>query len=148
MLSLVPYIIPRNLCQKSTDVARTSFTMIAAQCLYISCVHDSTLLWDPFDALTTSHHVLSVCAISFTKIDHDATRDVIRVRYATPRPWHILIPWSPDHEISHPSHLAILMFHIDTILSMQVPCQFLEPITMPPEMWLVCDMPLHDPGIF
>jgi hypothetical protein len=43
---------------------------------YISYVQNSTLLWDLFDALTTSHNVLSVC-----------------VQYATPQPWHVLILW-------------------------------------------------------
>jgi hypothetical protein len=92
MLSLVLYIMPRNLCKKSTDVARTLFTVTTARCLYISYVHNSTLLGYLFDAPTTSHHVLSVCAISFTEIDQDAIRNVIGVRYATPRNWHILIP--------------------------------------------------------
>jgi hypothetical protein len=69
MLSLVSYIIPRNICKKSPDAARTSVTMTVAQCLYISYVHDSTLLWDLFATLTTSHNVFSVCAKSFTKID-------------------------------------------------------------------------------
>jgi hypothetical protein len=66
--------------------------MTTSRCLYISYVHDSTLLRDLFDVLTTSHNVLSVCAISFTEMDHDATRDVIGVQYDTPRPWHVLIP--------------------------------------------------------
>jgi hypothetical protein len=102
--------------------------MTVARCLYISCVHDSTLLWNPIDAPTTSHHVISVCVRSFTEIDHDATRDVIGVRYATPQPWHVLIPWSLNHVISHPSHLIILALHIHIIISMQVPCQSLKPI--------------------
>jgi hypothetical protein len=72
---------------KSPDAARTSFTMTTARCLYISCVHDSTLLGDLFDALTTSHNVLSVCARSFTEIDRDATRSVIGVQYTTTQPW-------------------------------------------------------------
>jgi hypothetical protein len=84
MLSLVSYIILRNLCKKSPDAARTLFTMIVARCLYISCVHDSTLLCDLFEALTTLHLVLSVCAVSFTEIDHAATRNVIGVQYTTP----------------------------------------------------------------
>jgi hypothetical protein len=48
--------------------------------------------------------------------------------YATPQPWHVLIPWSPYHVISHPSHLAMLAFSIRIIISMQVPCKFLESI--------------------
>jgi hypothetical protein len=119
---------PRNLCRKSPDASRTSFTMTATRCPYISCVHDFTLLWDLIDVPTTLHHVLSVCARSFTKIDHDATRNMIGVRYATPWPWHVLIPWSSDHVISHPSHLVILVFHIHIIIPMQTPCQSLEPI--------------------
>jgi hypothetical protein len=129
MLSLVPYIIPRNLCKKNSNAARTSFTMIAARCLYISCVHDSTLLWDLIDAPITSHNVLNRCARAFTEIDHDGTKNVISMQYATPRPWHILIMRSPDCVISPPSHLVILVFHIHIIISMQVPSQSLEPIT-------------------
>jgi hypothetical protein len=91
MLSLVPYIIPRNLCKKTPDAARTSFTMIDARCLYIFYVHESTLARDLFDAPTTSHHVLIVCARSFTELDCDATRNVISVQYVTPRPWYVLI---------------------------------------------------------
>jgi hypothetical protein len=128
MLSLVPYIIPKNICKKSPDAARISVTMTAAWCLYISCVHDSTLLWDLIDAPTTSHDMLSVCARTFIEIDHNGTKNVIELQYATSRPWHVLILWSPDHVISPPSHLVILAFHIHIIISMQVPCQFLEPI--------------------
>jgi hypothetical protein len=128
MLSLVPCIIPRNLCKKSLDAARMSFTLTAAQCLYISSVPDSTLLWDLIDAPTTLHHVLSVCARSFTEIDHDATRNVIGVWYATPWPWHVLILWSLDHVISYPGHLVIITFHIHIIIPMQAPCQSIEPI--------------------
>jgi hypothetical protein len=135
MLFLVPYNVPRNLCKKSPDVARTSFTMIAARCLYISCIHDSTMLWDLFNALTTSHNVLSVCARTFVEIDHDDTKNVISMYYATPQPWHILISWSPDHVISPPSHLVILAFHIHIIISMQVPWQFLEPIALNPPIY-------------
>jgi hypothetical protein len=121
MLSLVSDIIPKNLYKKSPNVDRMSFTMTVARCLYISYVHDSTLLWDLFDTLATSYHVLSVCARSFTKIDRDANRNMIGVRYATPRHWHVLTPWSPDLLISHPSHLIILVFQIHiTIL-----CKFL-----------------------
>jgi hypothetical protein len=134
MLSLVPNIIPQNLCKKSPHAARVSFTMIVAQYLYISCVHDSTLLWNFFDALTTSHHVLSVCARSFTEIDRDATRNVIGVQYATPWPWHVLILWYPDHVIFHPSYLVILVFHIPIIIPMQAPCQSLGPITLNPHI--------------
>jgi hypothetical protein len=121
MLSLVPYIIPKNFYKKSSDAVRTSFTMTAARCSYISCVHDSTPLWDLIDTPTTLHKLLSVGARSFTEIDHDATRNVIGVRYATPWPWHVLIPWSSDHVISHPSHLVILVFHIHIIIPMQIP---------------------------
>jgi hypothetical protein len=128
MLSLVSYIIPRNLCKKSPDAARMSFTMTVAWCLYISCVHDSTLLWDLIDVPTTSHCVLSVCARTFIEIDHDGTKNMIGKQYATLRPWHVLIPWSPNHVISPPSHLPILVFHIHIIISMQVPCQFLKPV--------------------
>jgi hypothetical protein len=134
MLSLVPNIILRNLYKKSPNVARMSFTMTAARCLYISCVHDSTLLWDPFDVLTTSHHVLSVCARAFTEIDHDGTMNMNDMQYATPQPWHFLIPWSPDHVIFHPSHLVILVLHIHTIIPMKVPCQSLEPIVRNPHI--------------
>jgi hypothetical protein len=109
-----------------------SFTTIAARCLYISCAHESTLLWDLFDAPTTSHDMLSVCARTFIEIDHDGTRNMIGVQYATPQPWHVLIPWSLDQLISHPSHLVILAFHIHIIIPMQVPCQFLETIAQNP----------------
>jgi hypothetical protein len=84
MLPLVPYIISKNSYKKSPDAAKMSFTMTAARCLHISCVHDSTLLGDLFDALTTSHHVLRVCAESFTEIDHNGTKNVIGMLYATP----------------------------------------------------------------
>jgi hypothetical protein len=87
------------------------------------------------DAPTTSHHVLSVSTISFTEINHDATKDVIGVWYATPWPWHVLIPWSPDHVISHSSHLVILMFHIPIINSKQVHCHFLDPIALNPPIY-------------
>jgi hypothetical protein len=72
--------------------------------------------------------VLSVCARTFIEINHDAIRNMIGVQYATPRPWHVLIPWSLDHVISPPSHLVILALQIHAIIHMQVPCQFLEPI--------------------
>jgi hypothetical protein len=58
------------------------------------------MLWDLIDAPTTSHHMLSLCARSFTEIDHNATKNVIGMQYATPWPRHVLIPWSPDHVIS------------------------------------------------
>jgi hypothetical protein len=60
MLAHVPYIISENIYNKSLDVAKMSFMMTVARCSYISYVHDSTLLLDLIDALTTSHHVLSV----------------------------------------------------------------------------------------
>jgi hypothetical protein len=128
MLSFVLYIIPRNHSQKSPNAVRTSFNMTTARCLYISCVRDCTMLLDLFDAPTTLHHVLSVCIRSFTEIDHDATRNVIGVQYATQWPWYVLIPWSPDYMISQPSHLIILVLHIHIIIFMQIPCQFIEPI--------------------
>jgi hypothetical protein len=127
LISLVPNMIPRNLCKKSPDAARTSFTMTVARCLYISYLHDSTLLWDLFDAPTTSHQVLSVCARSFTEINCDATMDMIGVRYATPWPCHVLISWSLDNVISPPRHLVNHAFHIHIIISMQAPCQSLVP---------------------
>jgi hypothetical protein len=132
MLSLVPYIIPRSLCKKSPDATKTSFIMTAARCLYIFYVHDSTLLWDLFDAPTTSHHVLSVCVRTFVEIDHDSTKNVIGVQYVTPWPWHVLIPWSPDHVIFDPNYLIILVFHIHIIVPMQVPCQFQRAICLKP----------------
>jgi hypothetical protein len=107
MLSLVPYIIPRNLCKKSPDAAKTSFTMTVVWYLYISCVHDSTLLWNLFDALITSHNVLSVCA-------------------------RTVISRSCDF---HPSHLVILMFHIPIIISIQAPCQSIDPFTRNPPIY-------------
>jgi hypothetical protein len=82
---------------------------------YISYVQNSTLLWDLFDALTTSHNVLSVC-----------------VQYATPQPWHVLILWSLDLVIFHLSHHVILVLHIHIIISMQVPYQFLKPFDSNP----------------
>jgi hypothetical protein len=127
--SLSPYIIPRNLCKKSPDATRTSFTMTATRCLYISCVHDSTPLWDLIDAPTTLHHVLSVCARTFTEIDHKATRNATGVQYATPWPCHVLIPWYLDHVISPPNHLVILALHMHIIIPMQIPCQSLKPIS-------------------
>jgi hypothetical protein len=129
MLSLVPYIISKNLCKTNPDAARTSSTMIVAHCMYISCVHDSTLLWHLFDALTTSHHVLSVCAREFIEIDHDGTKNVIGMQYSSPRPWHVLIPWFLDYVISHPSHLIILVLHIHMIIPMHVSYQSIEPFT-------------------
>jgi hypothetical protein len=86
MLSLVLYIIPRNLYQKSPDAIWTSFIMTVARCLYISYVHDTTMLLDLVDALTTSQHVLSVCVRSFTEIDNDNDKNVISMQYATPWP--------------------------------------------------------------
>jgi hypothetical protein len=135
MLSLVPYIIPINHWKKGPDAARTSFTMTIARCLYISCVHNSTLLWDLFDAPTTSHNVLSVCARTFIKIDHDGTKNMINMQYATPRHWHVLILWSPDHVISPLSHLIILVFHIHIIISMKVLCQSIEPFAPNPPIY-------------
>jgi hypothetical protein len=70
--------------QKSSNAAMMSFAMTAAQCMYMSYVHDSTLLWGLFDALTTSHNVLSVCTRAFAKIDDDATRNVFDMLYGTP----------------------------------------------------------------
>jgi hypothetical protein len=104
-------------------------------CVCISYVHDYTLLWDLIDAPTTSHHMLSVYAISFTKIDHDAPRNMIGVQYDTPRPWYVLILWSSDHVISHPSHLVIIVFHIHIIIPMQVSCQFIEPFAWNPPIY-------------
>jgi hypothetical protein len=135
MLFLVSYIIPRNIYMKSPDAVRMSFTMTISRCLYISCVHNSILLWDLFDAPTTSYNVLSVCARTFVEIDHDGTKNVIDMQYATPQPWHVLIPWSPDHVISPPSHLVILAFRIHIIFPMQVPCQLLEPIAQNPPIY-------------
>jgi hypothetical protein len=109
--------------------------MTVARCLYISCVHDSTMLLDLFDALTTSQHVLSACVRSFTEIDNDNDKNVISMQYATPWPWHVLIPWSPDHVISPPSHLVILVFHIPINIPMQVPCQSLGPIAWNPHVY-------------
>jgi hypothetical protein len=128
MLSLVPNIIPRNLCKKSPDAARMSFTITTTRCLYISCVCDSTMLRDLIDPPTTSPHVLSMCARLFTEIECDAAGNVIGVQYATPRPQHDLIPWSLDHVIPHPSHLIIIVLHIYIIIFVQVLCQSLEPI--------------------
>jgi hypothetical protein len=93
-------------------------------------VHDSTLLWDRIDALTTSHDMLSACARTFIEIDHDGMKNVIDMQYATPRHWHVLIPWSSDHVIFPPSHLVIPAFHIHIIIPMQSTCQFLEPIAL------------------
>jgi hypothetical protein len=135
MLPHVLHIISKNLYKKSPDAVKTSFTMTAARCLYISCVHEFTLLWDLFDALTTSHNALSVCARIFTEIDHDGTKNVIDMHYATPRPWYVLIPWSPDHMIFHYSHLIILVFHIHIIIPMEVPCESLESIARNPHIY-------------
>jgi hypothetical protein len=135
MISLVPCIISRNLCKTNPDVVRTSFNMTVDQCLYISCVHDSTLLWDLLNALTTSHYVLSVCERAFTEIDHDSTKNVIGMQYANPRPWHVLIAWSPDYVISHPSHLIILVLHIHMIIPMQVSYQSIEPFARNPPIY-------------
>jgi hypothetical protein len=135
MLSLVPYIIPRNLCKKCLDAVRTSFTMTTVRCLYISYVHDSTPMWDIIDALTTLHHKLSMYATTFTEIDHEGTKNMIGVQYATPWSWHVLILWSLNHVISHPSHLVILAFYIHIIIFMQVPCQSLGPITRNPHIY-------------
>jgi hypothetical protein len=107
--------MPRNPCKKSPNVARTSSIMTTIQYLYISCVQNSTLLWDLFDALTTSHNVLSVC-----------------VQYATPQPWHVLILWSLDLVIFHLLHPNNLVLHIHIIVSMQVPYQFLKPFDSNP----------------
>jgi hypothetical protein len=79
MFPLVPYIISENLYKKSLDAARMSITMTTTQCMYISYVHDSALLWGLFDALTTSHNELSVCARAFTKVDVNAIRNVIGI---------------------------------------------------------------------
>jgi hypothetical protein len=79
--------------------------------------------------------VLSVCVRTFIEIDHDGTRNVIGVQYATPRPWHVLILWSLDQVIPHPSHLIILVLHIHIIICMQVPYQFLEPIAPNPQIY-------------
>jgi hypothetical protein len=85
--------------------------------------NDSTLLRDLVDAPTTSHHVLRVCARAFTKIDHDTTKNVTDMQYATPRPWHVLKSWSPDPMIFYLSHLVILAIHTHIIIHKQVPCQ-------------------------
>jgi hypothetical protein len=61
----------------SLDAVGMSFTTTTTRCLYISYVHDSTLLWDHIEAPTTSHHVLRVCARSFIEIDHDVARSMI-----------------------------------------------------------------------
>jgi hypothetical protein len=65
------------------------------------------------------HIMCLVCARSFIEIDYDGTSYVIGVQYTTPRPWHVLIPWSPDHVISPLSHLVILVFYIPIIIPMQ-----------------------------
>jgi hypothetical protein len=55
--------------------------------------------------------------------------------YATPQPWHVLIPWCPDHVIFPPSHLVILAFHIHINISMQVPCQSVESFARNPPIY-------------
>jgi hypothetical protein len=110
--------------------------------MYISFVHDSTLLWDLIDAPTTSHHVLSMCALAFTNIGHNASKNVVGMQYATPWPRHVLIPWSPDHVIFPPSHLVILAFHIHINISMHVPCQSLEPIAENPSIYSCLSRPI------
>jgi hypothetical protein len=94
--------------------------LIILLCCKVSLMHQ--LLHNVFP------DVLSVCARTFVEINHDAIRNMSGVRYVTPRPCHVLIPWSPDHVISPPSHLVILALHIHVIIPMHVPCQFLEPI--------------------
>jgi hypothetical protein len=84
---------------------------------------------------TTSHHALRVCARAFTEIGHDANTNMIGMQYATPWPWHVLIPWSLDHVISHPSHLVILAFHVNIIIPMQVPCQSVESFARNPPIY-------------
>jgi hypothetical protein len=128
MFPHVLHIISENLYKKSSDAIRTPFIMTVVWCLYKSYVHDSTMLWDLFEAPTTSHHMLSVCARAFTEIDHDDTKNVIDMKYATPQPWHVLIAWSLNHVNFHSSHLIILAFHIHIIIPMHVPFQSLEPI--------------------
>jgi hypothetical protein len=56
---------------------------------------------------------------TFIEIDHDDTKNVIGMQYSTPRPWHVLIPWSTDHVISPSSLLVIHVFHIPIIIPMQ-----------------------------
>jgi hypothetical protein len=51
MLPLILYIISKNPYKKSLDIARMPSAMTIALCLYISCVHDSTLLWDLVDGI-------------------------------------------------------------------------------------------------
>jgi hypothetical protein len=77
-----------------------------------------------FDAPTTLHHVLSVCARSFTEINHNATRNMIGVQYATPQPWQVLIAWSLNH-----------VFHIPIIIPKQAPCQSIEPFARNPPIY-------------
>jgi hypothetical protein len=106
-LSPTPY--SENLYKKGPDAVRTSFIMTAARCLYIS-VYMTLLGYEIFDALTTSHNVLSVCARTFVEIDHDGTRNVIGMQYATPQPWH--------YRDFSAYQLIILVFHIHIIISM------------------------------
>jgi hypothetical protein len=102
-----------------------------------------------FDAPTTSHNVLSVCARTFIEIDPDSTKNMINMQYATPRPWHVLILWSSDNVISYPSHLVIIMFHIHIIIPMQVPFQFLESIARNTHIYpsLPCEFSPINPSI-
>jgi hypothetical protein len=94
--------------------------------------HHSTLLWHLFDTPKQLHilllGVLSVCARAFSEIVGNATRNVIGMQSCTTSPWQVLILWSPDQMIFHPSHLTILVFHIHIIIPKKVSCQFLEPI--------------------
>jgi hypothetical protein len=94
-----------------------------------------TLLYYEISLMHWSLHIMClVCVRTFTEIDHDATRNMIGVWYATPQPQHVLIPWYSDHVICHPSHLVILIFHIPIIIPMRVPCQSLEPIIWNPHI--------------
>jgi hypothetical protein len=122
--------------KKSFDAAMMSFDMTAAQCLYISYVHDSTLLWDIIDAPTTSHDELEHSPILTTM----PLGKMIGIISATPWPWHVLKVWYPNHLILHLSHLLILLFRTHIIISMQVPCQFLEPIAQNPPTIRHCNV--------
>jgi hypothetical protein len=72
--------------------------------------------------------VLIISAGAFTNFGHDATRNVIDTRTAAPRPCLLLVPISSDQVISSLSHVVTLVFHLYTIVSEQVLCEFKQPV--------------------
>jgi hypothetical protein len=112
-----PWLLP-DVC--THPVCMTVIFLIILLCCEVYLMHQ--VLHNVFP------DVLRVWEEAFYEIDHDATRNVIDLQFATTQPYLLLALWSIDQVNSNLTHVVTLVIHFYTIISEQVLCQFIQSI--------------------